>query len=46
MLIDFCRFSLVVKLLTEILFVFVMKKLKMCFVYVDLYVRLILDIIL
>ena len=27
-------------------FVFVMKKLKMCFVYVDLYVRLIFDIIL
>ena len=40
----FSRFSLVVKQLTSMLFVIVMKKLKICFVRVDLY-RLILDII-
>ena len=40
----FSRFSLVVKQLTSMLFVTVMKKLKICFARVDLY-RLILDII-
>ena len=40
----FSRFSLVVKQLTSMLFVIVMKKLKICFARVDLY-RLILDII-
>ena len=41
----FCRFLLVVKLLTWIHFFVMMKKLKTCFAYVDLFVRLILDII-